>query len=87
MFHSFHANREHRDFLRFPLLRDNKLNDEICEYRTTVHLLGALWLIVSRQFWSQSTAESGQGSFEQEPANFLKNNFYVDAGLKPLWCI
>lgn len=50
MFHSFHANREHRDFLRFPLLRDNKLNDEICEYRTTVHLLGALWLIVSRQF-------------------------------------
>ena len=87
MSHSFHVNREHRDFLRFPLFRDNNLNEEICEYRTIVHLVGALWLFVSRQVWSQSTAESGQDSFEQEPGNFLKNDFYVDARLKVIWYI
>ena len=76
---SFHANRQHRDFLRFPLSRDNNLNEEIGEYRRVVHLLGAVRLFVNRQFWPQSTTESGQGSFEQKAANFLKNDFYVDA--------
>ena len=52
-----------------------------------VHLFGAVWLFVSRQVWSQSTAESGQDSFEQEPGNFLKNDFYVDARLKVIWYI
>ena len=70
--HSFHANREHRDFLRFSLLRDNNLNEEICEYRTIVHFLGAVSLFVSRQFWSQSTAENGQDSFQKESVDFQR---------------
>ena len=86
MSHSFHANREHRDLQRFPWFKDNNLNGDI-EYRTIASLLREAWLFVSRQFWPLSTAESGQESFEQEPADFLKNDFYVDAGLKVLWYI
>ena len=62
-----------------------RLNGEICEYCTNVQLLGADWVFVCRQFWPQSTAESGQENFGQEPANFQKNDFFVDAGLKILW--
>ena len=76
---SFHANREHRNFLRFPLSRDTNLNEENSEYRTIVHLLFAFRVCVNRQFWPQSATESGQDSFEQEPAKFLKNEFYVGA--------
>jgi len=42
MFHSFHVNPEHRDFLRFLWFKDNNLNGQICEYRMKVHLFGAV---------------------------------------------
>ena len=86
MSHSFHANREYGDLQRFPWFKDNNPNGDI-EYRTIAPLLQAVWLFVSRQFWPLSTAESGQDSFKQEPADFLRNDFYVDAGLKVLWYI
>ena len=66
--------------------KDNNLNGDI-EYRMIAPLLRAVWLFVSHQFWPLSTAESGQDSFKQEPADFLRKDFYVDAGFKVLWYI
>lgn len=38
MFHSFHADSRHQDFLRFLWFKDNDPLQEIVEYRMTVHL-------------------------------------------------
>ena len=82
MFHSFHVNPGHRDFLRFLWFKDNNLNGQICEHRMDVHLFGAVSSPGVANFGPRSTAESGQEQFGQEAANFLQNDFYVDDGLK-----
>jgi len=82
MFHSFHVNPEHRDFLRFLWFKDNNLNGQICEYRMNDHLFGAVSSPGIANFGLRSTAESGQEQFGQEAANVLQNDFYVDDGLK-----
>ena len=40
MFHSFHVNPSHRDFLRFLWFEDNVIGKPIVEYRMNVHLFG-----------------------------------------------
>ena len=40
MFHSFHVNPKHRDFLRFLWFEDNDPTKKIKEYHITVHLFG-----------------------------------------------
>ena len=60
MFHSFHVNPEHRDFLRFLWFKDNDLNGKICEYRMNVHLFGAVSSAGVANFGFRATAESDQ---------------------------
>ena len=40
MFHSFHVNPSHRDFLHFLWFEDNVIGNPIVEYRMNVHLSG-----------------------------------------------
>ena len=82
MFHSFHVNPEHRDFLRFLWFKDNDLNGQICEYRMNVHLFGAVSSPGVANFGLRATAETGREQFGQAAADFLQQDFYVDDGLK-----
>ena len=82
MFHSFHVNPEHRDFLRFLWFKDNDLNGQICEYRMNVHLFGAVSSPGVANFGLRATAETGREQFGQAAAEFLQQDFYVDDGLK-----
>ena len=40
MFHSFHVDTDHRDYLRFLWFKDNDPSQEVIDYRMTVHLFG-----------------------------------------------
>ena len=82
MFHSFHVNPEHRDFLRFLWFKGNDLNGQICEYRMNVHLFGAVSSPGVANFGLRATAETGREQFGQAAADFLRQDFYVDDGLK-----
>ena len=82
MFHSFHVNPEHRDFLRFLWFKDNDLNGQICEYRMNAHLFGAISSPGVANFGLRATAEASREQFGQTAADFLQQDFYVDDGLK-----
>ena len=82
MFHSFHVNPEHRDFLRFLWFKDNDLNGQSCEYRMNAHLVGAISSPGVANFGLRATAEAGREQFGQTAADFLQQDFYVDDGLK-----
>ena len=82
MFHSFHVNTEHRDFLRFLWYEDNDLRKPIVEYRMNVHLFGAVSSPGVANFGLKKTAETNRKEYGEEAANFLKDDFYVDDGLK-----
>lgn len=82
MFHSFHVSPEHRDFLRFLWFKDNNLESQIVEYSMNVHLFGAVSSPGVANFGLRMTAEAGREQFGNEAADFLKNDFYVDDGLK-----
>ena len=74
MFHSFHVNHEHRDFLRFLWFNDNDLNGQICEYRMNVHLFGAVSSPGVANFGLRTAAKMGLEQFGLEAADFLKND-------------
>lgn len=82
MFHSFHVSPEHRDLLRFLWFKDNNLESQIVEYSMNVHLFGAVSSPGVANFGLRATAEAGREQFGNEAADFLKNDFYVDDGLK-----
>ncbi len=65
------VNPEHRDILRFLWWKIDNLNDEIAEYRMTTRLSGATLSPSVANFAPKKAA-----------ANFVRNNFYVDDGLK-----
>ena len=79
---AFYVNHEHRDFLRFLWFKDNDLNGQICEYRMNVHLFGAVSSPGVANFGLRTAANMGLEQFGLEAADFLKNDFYVDDGLK-----
>lgn len=82
MFHSFYVNSEHRDYLRFLWFKDNNLDGQIIEYRMNVYLFWAVSSPGVANFGLRITAEAGRQQFGPEAANILRNDFYVDDGLK-----
>ena len=81
MFHSFHVNQEHRDFLRFLWFKDNDASKEIIEYRMVVHLFGNVSSPATATFGMRRTADDGEEEFGTEVKEFVHNDFYVDDGL------
>lgn len=82
MFHSFYVNPDHKDFLRFLWFENNDLASPIVEYRMDVHLFGAASSPGVANFCLHQTAETHRQAYGNNPANFLRRDFYVDDGLK-----
>ena len=76
MFHQVQVNPEHQNFLRFFWWDSHSIDSDPEEYRMTVHLFGATSSPGCANFALKKVAS------EEEAANFLKNDFYVDDGLK-----
>ena len=81
MFHSFHVNPEHRDFLRFLWFKDNDPSNEIIEYRMNVHLFGNGPSPAIATFGLRKTVNHGEEEYTREVKQFVNRNFYVDDGL------
>ena len=81
MFHSFHVDPTHRDFLRFLWYEDNTPGKQIIEYRMNVHLFGNGPSPAVATFGLRKTAVDGEEEFGEEAAEFVHRNFYVDDGL------
>lgn len=84
MFHSFHVNHSHRDFLRFLWLEDNVIGKPIVEYHMNVHLFGNGPSPAVATFGLRKTAAGGEEKFGKAASNFVHRNFYVDDGLASL---
>ena len=81
MFHSFHVDPKHRDFLRFLWFEDNDPAKRIMEYRMTVHLFGNAPSPAIATFGLRRTADDGEERFSKATRDFIHRNFYVDDGL------
>ena len=84
MFHSFHVNPSHRDFLRFLWFEDNVIRKPIVEYRMNVHLFGNGPSPAVATFGLRKTAADGEEKFGKAASNFVHHNFYIDDGLASL---
>ena len=84
MFHSFHVNPNHRDFLRFLWFEDNTPGKPITEYRMNVHLFGNGPSPAVATFGLRKTAADGEEEFGEDAMKFVRRNFYVDDGLASL---
>ena len=82
MFHQVHVNEEHRDLLRFLWWEQGDTTKAPTEYRMTVHLFGATSSPCCANLAFRTVADDGVNEFGVEAASFIKENFYVDDGLK-----
>lgn len=82
MFHQVHVNKEHRDLLRFLWWEQGDTSKEPTEYRMTVHLFGAASSPGCANLALRTAADDGVNDLGVEAASFIKENFYVDDGLK-----
>ena len=84
MFHSFHVDPAHRDFLRFLWFEDNDPSKPVTEYRMNVHLFGNGPSPAVATYGLRRTAVDGEEKYGEEAKNFICRNFYVDDGLASL---
>ena len=83
MFFQFKVNVEQRDFLRFLWWENGSYEDnDVTEYRMNVHLFGAASSPGCANYCLKQAANDYEEEFGSEPANFIRNDFYVDDGLK-----
>ena len=82
MFHQVHVNEEHRDLLRFLWWDQGDTTKKPTEYRMTVHLFGATSSPGCANLALRTAADDGANDLGIEAAKFIKENFYVDDGLK-----
>ena len=82
MFHQVHVNPEHQNFLRFFWWDSGSIDSDPEEYRMTVHLFGATSSPGFANFALKKVASDFGHLCGEEAANFLKNDSYVDDGLK-----
>jgi hypothetical protein len=82
MFHQFHVNAEHRNYLRFLWWKDGDLSKDPREYRMTVHLFGATSSPGCANYRLKAIADDNKEEYGEDVANFVKRDFYVEDGLK-----
>ncbi|XP_073234570.1 uncharacterized protein [Porites lutea] len=82
MFHQVHVNEEHRDLLRFLWWDQRDTTKEPTRYRMTVHLLGATSSPGCANLALRTAADDSKDDLGVEAASFIKENFYVDDGLR-----
>jgi hypothetical protein len=82
MFHQFKVLEADRNFLRFLWWEDGNTTKQPVEYRMTVHLFGAGSSPGCANYGLKRIADDYEEECGSEAANFVRNNFYVDDGLK-----
>ena len=82
MFHQFKVAEEDRDYLRFYWWENGDTTRNPVQYRMTVHLFGAASSPGCSNFGLKKAATDNESEFGSDAANFIRNNFYVDDGLK-----
>ncbi|XP_041484991.1 uncharacterized protein LOC121431537 isoform X2 [Lytechinus variegatus] len=82
MFHQFYVPAEDRDMLRFLWWEDGDSTKQVIEYRMMVHLFGAASSPSCANFGLKRAANDGEEEFGEAAANYIRNEFYVDDGLK-----
>ena len=80
MFHSFHINPEHKDFLHFLWFKDTDPLKEVIGYHMIVHLFGNGPSPTVATFGLRKTADVGE-EFGAAAEQFVPRDFYVDDGL------
>ncbi|XP_038055409.1 uncharacterized protein LOC119727556 [Patiria miniata] len=84
MFHQFYVEEKYRDLLRFLWWENGDPEKPVVEYRMKVHVFGAASSPGCANFGLKRAADDGEDEFGAEAANFIRNDFYVDDGLKSL---
>ena len=82
MFYQVKVPIQYRDYLRFPWWQDGDMSKEPEEYRMTVHLFGPASSPGCSNFALKSAADDNENSLGTAAAEFLRQDFYVDDGLK-----
>ena len=82
MFHQVKVNSENRDLLRFLWWKDGNTESEVVEYRMTVHPFGATSSPSVANLVLKTAADDYEEMYGKEAADFIRNEFYVDDGLK-----
>jgi len=82
MFYQVGVREEDRDYMRFLWWEDGKLDQDPTEYRMTVHIFGATSSPGCANFALKYTADQFEKDVNKEAAKFVRNDFYVDDGLK-----
>ena len=82
MFHQFKVLTAHRDFLRFLWWENGDTTKPPSEFRMTVHLFGAGSSPGCVNYGLKQIADDHEEEFGAEAASFVRDDFYVDDGLK-----
>ena len=82
MFHQVKVGEAFRDLLRFLWWENGDTSSQPKEYRMTVHLFGATSSPGCSNFTLKSTANDNEREIGSTAPNFLREDFYVDDGLK-----
>ena len=82
MFHQFNVIAAHQDFLRFLWWDNGDTTNPPVEFRMTVHLFGAGSSPGCANYGLKQIANDYEEEFGTEAANFVRDDFYVDDGLK-----
>ena len=82
MFHQVKATKDCRDLLRFLWWPNGDTSKEVETYRMTVHLFGAASSPNCSNFALKQTADDNEKDIGERPAEFLRNNFYINDCLK-----
>ncbi|KAK3730393.1 hypothetical protein QZH41_015611, partial [Actinostola sp. cb2023] len=82
MFHQFYVSEQYRDLLRFLWWEDGDQEKDVVEYRMKVHLFGAASSPGCANFGLKRAADDGEEEFGTQAAAFIRDDFYVDDGLK-----
>lgn len=81
MFYCFRVTETHRNFLRFIWYKDNDPDQELVDYRMTVHVFGNSPSPAVATFGLRRTAEISEAEFGNDVKDYVLRNFYVDDGL------
>lgn len=84
MFHRVKVNEECTNLLRFLWWEEGNILKELKEYCMTVHLFGATSSPGCSNFALKQTATENDKEIGSTAANFVRDDFYVDDGLKSI---
>ena len=82
MFHQVMVNVDDQNFLRFLWWKDGVFGNEPIVYRMTAHLFGATSSPGCANISLKTAADEYERECGSQAANFVRDNFYVDDGLK-----